>query len=75
MLASRSVTRRNAISALAVEVAYDCALLNLCAREGIHAFPSDFSRPAQDRRRLERELKQVGIDLPTLTRQWRRVQA
>jgi len=75
MLASRPVTRASAISALAVEVAYDCALLALCEREGIQALPSDFSHPAQDRRRLERELKEVGIDLPTLTRRWKGTQA
>lgn len=75
MLALRPVTRASAISALAVEVAYDCALLRLCAREGIAALPSDFSHPAQDRRRLERELKEVGIDLSSLTRRWKDAQA
>jgi len=45
MLASGPVTHDNAMSALAVEVAYDCALLNLCAAEDIGAFPADFSLP------------------------------
>jgi len=68
MLASGPVTHDNAMSALAVEVAYDCALLNLCAAEDIGAFPADFSLPAQGRRRFELELKGVGIDLVSLAR-------
>ena len=72
MLAARPITRVTAISALAVEVAYDCALLGLCAMKGIEAVASDFSRPAQDRRRLEVELKEAGIDLTSLARRWNR---
>jgi hypothetical protein len=75
MLSSRPVTRASAISALAVEVAYDCALLRLCALEGIEALPADFSHPAQDRHRLERELKAVGIDLSSLARRWKGAQS
>jgi hypothetical protein len=75
LLASRPVTRASAISALAVEVAYDCALIRLCALKGIQALPADFSHPARDRSRLERELQRVGIDLSSLTRRWRGAQA
>lgn len=74
MLTSRPVTRASAISALALEVAYDSALLRLSALEGIEALPSDFSHPAQDRGRLERGLKGVGIDLPSLSRRWKDAQ-
>jgi hypothetical protein len=75
MLASGPVTRATAISALAVEVAYDCALLKLCATEDIGAFPTDFSQPAEGRRRIELELKGVGIDLTSLARRWNGRQA
>jgi hypothetical protein len=66
MLTSGPVTRGTAISALAMEVAYDCALLELCATEDIGAFATDFSRPAQARRRFETELKRAGIDLTSV---------
>jgi hypothetical protein len=75
MLATGPVTRATALSALAVEVAYDCALLGLCAMEGIETVAADFSHPAQDRRRLEVELKGAGIDLTALARRWRGPQA
>jgi hypothetical protein len=71
LLASGPVTRATAISALAVEVAYDCALLKLCATEDIGAFPTDFSYPAEGRRRFELALKGVGIDLTSLARRWK----
>jgi hypothetical protein len=75
ILASPPITRGNAMSALAVEVAYDCALLKLCATKGINAVATDFSHPAQDRHRFEEELKKAGIDLTSLARRWRSPQA
>jgi hypothetical protein len=57
-----------AFSVLAVEVAYDCALLTLCAENGIAGMGADFSHPADDRRRLEVELKLAGIDVAALAR-------
>ena len=71
ILASGPITRGTAISALAVEVAYDCALLKLCATEDIGALPRDFSYPPQGRHRFELELKSVGIDLTSLARRWK----
>jgi hypothetical protein len=71
MLGSQPVTHATAISALAVEVAYDCALLRLCATNGIDTIGRDFSHPSQDRLRLEFELREAGIDLTSLARRWR----
>lgn len=71
MLASGPITRATAMSALAMEVAYDCALLKLCAANGIDTVATDFSRPAQDRRRLEAALQELGIDLASLARRWK----
>jgi hypothetical protein len=68
------VTRATAMAALAVEVAYDSALLRLCAVKDIGALAKDFSHPAQGRRRFERELQRVGIDLASATRSQRRSQ-
>jgi hypothetical protein len=62
------VNHTTAMATLAVEVAYDCALIRLCANEDIGAVPTDFSRPAEGRRRFELELRSVGIDLTMATR-------
>ncbi len=72
MLASGPVARASAMATLAVDVAYDCALLKLCAMEDIAALPTDFSSPAQGRRRFELELKSAGIDLTSAG--WNRCQ-
>jgi hypothetical protein len=68
------VTRSTAMAALAVEVAYDSALLRLCAVKDIGALPTDFSHPARGRRRFELELQRVGIDLTSAARRRRRSQ-
>lgn len=52
-----------ATSALAAEVAYDRALLRLCAAHGIAVAVARFSHPRQERARLERELDAAGVDL------------
>lgn len=71
ILASGPIARATAMATLAVDVAYDCALLKLCAMEDIAALPTDFSHPAQGRRRFELELKSAGIDLTTAKRNGR----
>jgi hypothetical protein len=69
MLAATGPVRGStAFSVLAVEVAYDCALLELCAENGIDGMAEDFSHPADDRHRLEVELKEAGVDLACLAR-------
>jgi len=48
---------------LAVEVAYDCALINLAAERGIDVSPRNFVHPRIARECLEGELADRGIDL------------
>jgi hypothetical protein len=55
--------------ALGAEVAYDRALIKLCAANGIEVSTEGFSHPAAERNRLERELASCGIDLADLARQ------
>lgn len=54
--------------ALGAEVAYDRALIKLCAANGIDVSADGFSHPAAERNRLERELASCGIDLADLAR-------
>jgi hypothetical protein len=69
MLAATGPVRgSSAFSVLAVEIAYDCALLKLCAENGIEGRAADFSHPADDRHRLEIELTAAGVDLASLAR-------
>jgi hypothetical protein len=49
--------------ALAAEVAYDRALLKLCEGHDIDAHPEGFSRPGEERLRLERQLANAGVNL------------
>jgi hypothetical protein len=71
LAASGPIQDASAFSVLAVEVAYDCVLLKLCAENGIDAVAADFSHPADDRHRLEIELKVAGVDLTSLARRRR----
>ncbi len=48
---------------LADEVAYDRALVNLCAASGVDADPTRFSHPLRERARLENALAERGVDL------------
>jgi len=48
---------------LADEVQYDCALIRLCAAEGIQTTPAAFGQPRVERARLERALATTGMDL------------
>jgi hypothetical protein len=54
--------------ALAAEIAYDRALIKLCASQQIPVDVMGFSQPRAERDRLERELATAGIDLVALTR-------
>jgi hypothetical protein len=54
---------RSAERNLAYDVNYDCALIRLCAAEGIAATPASFGQPGVERARLERALAQNGLDL------------
>ena len=53
----------SAYTALALEVAYDRALLQLCTARGIAVTSARFVHPKEERRRLELELAAAGIDL------------
>jgi hypothetical protein len=60
---------RDVQEALAAEVAYDRALIQLCADVGIAATPAGFDQPQAERTRLERTLaSEVDIDLVALSR-------
>jgi hypothetical protein len=49
--------------ALAAEVTYDCALINLAAAHGIDVSPRNFAHPKICRVRLEESITSLGIDL------------
>jgi hypothetical protein len=68
LLASGSSQRISAYSALATEIAYDRALMKLCAVHHIEAAVANFSHPINERHRLEVQLQKSGIDLATLGR-------
>jgi hypothetical protein len=63
MLGYRAGTNGSAQHKLASEVAYDRALVNLCAASGIDVDMSRFNQPQQARERLESALAGIGIDL------------
>lgn len=56
-------------TALSTELSYDRALIKLCEARGIDVKYSSFSRPVQERARLERRLVEIGLDLAALS--WR----
>jgi hypothetical protein len=66
LLALGSHHGKSAYAALAVEVAYDRALLQLAAASGIAAASARFMHPKEERQRLERELAAAGVDLVAL---------
>jgi hypothetical protein len=63
MLRYRGQTGSSAQHKLAREVAYDRALVNLCAASGITVDIKRFAHPQQERLRLEGALADIGIDL------------
>jgi hypothetical protein len=61
-----------AYSSLAVEIAYDRALIKLCETGGVVVEATSFAFPQQERARLERELAISGVDLAALARRRRK---
>ena len=62
--------RDTAAVALAAELSYDRALLKVCEAQGIGTSTRRFSRPGEERSRLEKELRAMDIDLVTLPGNW-----
>jgi hypothetical protein len=56
--------------ALAAELSYDRALLKVCEAHGIGSSTRRFSRPREERSRLEKELMGIGIDLVSAPKSW-----
>jgi hypothetical protein len=56
-----------ASTTLSAELSYDRALTKLCEAHGIDVKYLGFSRPGQERARLERKLVTIGIDLVALS--------
>ena len=75
MLGNRNHRSASANEALAAEVAYDRALISLCAEHDIEVVLSDFADPQAERARLERKLARSGVDLFALARRGRGSQA
>ncbi len=63
MLRSKVQATVSAQHQLAYEIAYDRALVNLCALNGIDVDPERFAHPREERERLERALAETGVDL------------
>lgn len=53
--------------ALALQIGYDVALLDLAGAAGIDTDPSRFEQPQQERERIERELQELGYSLELAT--------
>ena len=49
--------------ALALEIGYDVALIDLADTLGVQTDPSRFEQPERERERLEEEFAALGIDL------------
>lgn len=60
-----------AYSSLAVEVAYDRALIKLCEMHNVPVMATRFAYPRAERARLEHELARAGVDLAALARRRR----
>jgi hypothetical protein len=54
-------------AALALQIGYDVALLELAAVVGIETGPKRFEQPERERDRLRQALHDVGIDLDAMT--------
>ena len=69
MLGTGTASGASAYDALAAEVTYDLALIELCNDVGIVASPTAFDKPEAERTRLERALiDQMDLDLVALSR-------
>ena len=53
--------------ALALQIAYDVALIDLAGTVGIDTDPSRFEQPQQERERIERALHELGYSLESVT--------
>ncbi|HUY16764.1 MAG TPA: hypothetical protein VMV11_04285 [Acidimicrobiales bacterium] len=71
MLSARPSTGDDAYLTLAKEIAYDRALIKLCATHGIAAKAVDFAHPGEERSRLERSLSDHGVNLTELSQKRR----
>jgi hypothetical protein len=49
--------------ALALEIGYDVALIDLAEKLGVQTDPSRFEQPERERERLEEQFALLGIDL------------
>ena len=65
--ALRSPGVADAASGVAVQLAYDLALLRLCWASDVDADPAGFTQPLPERRRLEGLLAAKGVDLAALS--------
>ncbi len=70
MLSSAPAPGENAYLTLARDIAYDRALIKLCAKNGIDARAVDFAHPSEERSRLERALADHGVNLTAIARQF-----
>jgi hypothetical protein len=68
MLSATPSPGDDAYLTLAKEIAYDRALIKLCATLGIDARAVDFAHPGEERSRLERALTDHGVNLTELSR-------
>jgi hypothetical protein len=68
MLESRLQQGESSASVLANDVAYDLALINLCAAAGIGVDPERFAHPREERHRLEQQLAAIELDLNAMGR-------
>src|SRR5579871_6787092 len=70
MLKAQARHSSSAYDLLALEVAYDVALIQLCGDVGVATNVADFANPLVERARVERVLRvSRGLDLSALTRQ------
>ena len=68
VLVGRATSRGGVYSALAVEVGYDRALFKLARAHGVETSIEEFTKPDQERGRLEGALADLGVDLTNLAR-------
>jgi len=67
MLETPSAQRDTIYGLLGAEIAYDRALIKLCAALNIACVVMNFAFPKQERRRVETELAKSGINLAALS--------
>lgn len=73
MLSARQGRTPSAYDLLAVDIAYDAALIRLCDDLGVPTGVADFANPLVERARIERVLlESCGLDLCALSRSRRK---